>query len=203
MPTGPLNILMISGSPDARSACSRLLHHIAVVAGEHLSVTDAGVFTLPVFSGPATTASSQLLQPLLNALKMADAVVLANPEHNDSISTYLKNILDHSSIPYDCNHWLAKPAGIICCAEHSKQSNCARDELLRVLRYIGADVDTKDTIWVGRARTLFDAEGLLVDPTVKLQLNQLIDKLTTKIAARQAIRHQPPDTGIPLWNSWY
>ncbi len=203
MQNGPLTILLLSGSPDSSSSCSRLLQHIKLIAGEQVLLIDAGRLALPVFSGSSTAGNSKLLKPLFSALKKADAVLLANPEHNDSISTYLKNILDHTSIPYDCNHWLAKPAGLICSAEHSKPSNCARDEILRLLRYIGADDDTTDAIWVGRARSLFDANGLLVEPTIKKQLQQLLDQLTAKIASRRAVRPQPPEYGIPLWNSWY
>ncbi len=203
MQKGPFNILLLSGSPDKSSACTRLLQHVRTHAGEQFVMTDAGILSLPVFNGSLTAGTSKALEPLFAALRQADAVLLANPEHNDSVSTYLKNILDHTSIPYGCNHWLAKPAAVICSAEHSKYSSCARDELFRLLRCIGADVDVADTLLVGRARCLFDAKGELVDAVVHKQLQQLLSQLSLKISARLAIRHLPPDPGIPLWNSWY
>lgn len=203
MNKGPFKVMLLSGSPDQTNACNRLLQHLKTSRMVSIELVDAGVAGLPVFTGTINTGILRQLHPIFTALKQADAVLLIYPEQNGSVSTYLKNLIDHTSIPYGCNYWLSKPVAAVCCAEHSRLSPYVLDDLLRLLRFIGADIELQDTIAVARARTLFNADGVLVDKTLHSQLQQLLQQLIDKVSARMAVRHPAPDLGIPLWNSWY
>jgi chromate reductase len=106
----------------------------------------------------------------------ADALLIATPEYNSSISGCLKNAID----------WLSrspkqplarKPAAIMGASTGNFGTARAQLHLRQVLAHVGALPLGKPDVLVARAEITFDAEGNLVDEAARVYLRQLLEAL--------------------------
>lgn len=106
-----LKILGLSGSHRAGSTNTQLLQVAGRVApaGVELSVYDYR--DVPLYSGDLEIPES--VTRLTNAIQAADAVIIATPEYNYSISGVLKNAIDWASRPAYASVFRGKPTGIL------------------------------------------------------------------------------------------
>lgn len=197
------NVFLLGGSPDKDSYSSHLLAQIAATYHEQIDVVACAQLQLPIFSNERNyrkCPQSTLLEQLIDN---ADAVVIASPTHNDTISCYLKNIIDHTSIPRGSNYWYQKPVAVISFVDHLHSSEKAHDDLVHLLQYIGADVCVEPSISFCRSRNILGCDGQIMADLDKQQVAHLMDNLLRKVAMHQATTHRKPEHEIPLWNSWY
>jgi chromate reductase, NAD(P)H dehydrogenase (quinone) len=111
------------------------------------------------------------------AVASADAVLIATPEYNHSIPGSLKNALDWASRPFAANAFRGKPVAVIGSSTGLFGAVWAQAEVRKVLTAMGARVADVE-IAVGQAAEKFDADGRLVDDTVREQLADAIALLT-------------------------
>jgi FMN reductase len=93
----PLRVLAVSGSLGKNSAVRALLRLVAEelrAAGAHVDVLDLADEPLPLFN--PDTAYLTLEYPAWKArVEEADVLLLATPDYHGSISSTLKNFLEH------------------------------------------------------------------------------------------------------------
>lgn len=198
-----LNIFLLAGSPDGECCSSYLLTQIAAGYQDKINAISCAPVQLPIFNNDRKYRKCPQSGELEQLITKADAVVIASPSHNDTISSYLKNIIDHTSMPRGSNFWYQKPVGVISFTENMHNSARARDDLIHLLQYIGADVCTEPAINFCRFHNLLGCDGQALDTLDKRLVSNLMDNLLLKAAAHKAIRYCKPEHEIPLWNSWY
>ena len=97
MPESPLNVLAVIGSLHGDSATRVVVNHIVErLRAEHCSVDvlDLGKELLPLYN--PDSAEDQPAFPALQArVDRADAFLLGTPDYHGSISSAMKNFLDH------------------------------------------------------------------------------------------------------------
>lgn len=197
------NVFLLGGSPDEDCYSSHLLTQIAASYHDQINVMACATLQLPIFNNDRDyrkCPQSELLEQLIS---QADAVVIASPSHNDTISCYLKNIIDHTSMPRGSNFWYQKPVAVISFVEHLHNSTRSRDDLIHLLQYVGADVCTEPSISFCRSRNILGSDGQILATRDKILVSNLMDNVLLKAAAHKATRYSKPDHEIPLWNSWY
>ncbi len=197
------NVFLLGGSPDEDCFSSHLLTQIAASYRDKVNFIACAALQLPIFSNDKDyrkCPQAELLEQLINK---ADAVVIASPSHNDTISCYLKNIIDHTSMPRGSNYWYQKPVAVISFVEHMHHTERSRDDLIHLLQYIGADVCTEPRISFCRHRNILGSDGQILAALDKALVSHLMDNVLLKAAAHKETRYQKPGYEIPLWNSWY
>lgn len=93
----PLQVLCVIGSAARNSATHTVVGQIARrlgVLGSGVDVFDPAEEPLPLFNPESAHLSSQFLD-LRNRVERADAYVFGTPDYHGSISSTLKNFLDH------------------------------------------------------------------------------------------------------------
>lgn len=132
--------------------------------------------------GPRAPAPVRALR---ESIAHADALLIATPEYNGSLPGALKNALDWASRPYPDNVLKAKPAAVVGASTGLFGAVWAQAEARKVLEISGADV-VEEELPVGRADTVFDEHGDLMDPQLCSRLAKLLDGLLDRVTARHA-----------------
>jgi chromate reductase, NAD(P)H dehydrogenase (quinone) len=171
-------ILGVSGSLRHGSHNTALLRAAARVlpAGVGLVRFD-GLADIPPFDEdhdrePAVAS----VRRLRDAIRSADALLIATPEYNASIPGQLKNALDWASRPFATNALRGKPVAVIGASTGPFGAVWAQAELRKVLRTIGARVVERE-LAIGAAQEAFDPAGRLLDRSDFEALGEIVHEL--------------------------
>jgi chromate reductase len=120
------------------------------------------------------------VEALRQAMRGADAVVLATPEYNHSIPGVLKNALDWASRPAGQSALTGKPAVVIGASTGMFGAVWAQAETRKVLGALGARV-VEGELPVARAADLFRNGSLELPPDQSEQLEELLAELVSEV----------------------
>lgn len=173
--------LAISGSLRQGSYNRRLLQNakrISIEAGAQATELDLKSLDLPIFDQDIQDAGvPESVTQLKAAVEACDALLIASPEYNYSVSSALKNALDWGSRLG--NSWQGKTAVIMSVS--NGQYGGVRG--LLHLRQILVDLDVlvlpKPMIQIRNGPTAFTPAGDLVDTKSMEKLEELIQKTFT------------------------
>lgn len=169
----PLHILGISGSLRKKSYNTALLRAAADLLPPSMTLEIFDLVSLPIFHPDFEKPFPEPVTAFRAKLAQADALLIATPEYNSSISGALKNALDWASRPPDqpLNH---KPVAIMGASTGNFGTVRAQLQLRQVLTHVGALPLSKPEVLVARAEQSFDAEGHLIDPNACGFLHDLL-----------------------------
>ena len=168
-------VLGLSGSLREDSHNTRLLH----AAGELLPpeaslVRFSDLKAIPPYDPDEDSGERPApVLHLMEAVRAADAVLVATPEYNHSIPGQLKNALDWLSRPLASSPLREKPAAVIGASTGMFGAVWAQAEARKVLGAIGARVVDRELPVASADEAL--AEGL--DPELERQLAAIIGEL--------------------------
>ena len=91
----------------------------------------------------------------------------------------LKNALDWASRPFGLSELVGKPVAVVGASASPFGATWAQAELRKVLAASGADV-LGEGVAVGKAATRFDETGTLVDESIRIELEGVVDALVTR-----------------------
>jgi chromate reductase len=184
---GMISILGIPGTANPRSLNVDLLGNAAREAPGEVLLTiylDEGLWELPPFE-PGAMPTAEVLR-LREAVRGADAIVLATPEYNGSLPGGLKNAIDWISAarPGEAAPLDDKPAAVIGADRGRFGCDWAVADARKVLEVAGARV-LPAGLAIPRAGDAFEDDGELVQGEYRAQLGALMELLT--LEARAAI----------------
>ncbi len=170
-------VLALSGSLRADSWNTTLLR----AAGELLPVGAELVLheslkVIPPFDEDDESDPHGAVHALREAVRGADAVLIATPEYNHSIPGQLKNAVDWLSRPSADAALRGVPAAVIGSSTGLFGAVWAQAELRKVLGAAGAQVLDLE-LPVGQAPQHFDGEGRLVTPELREALGAILTEL--------------------------
>jgi len=184
-----MRVLGISGSLRANSLNSALLRAAAerLPAGAEL-VPFERLAEIPPFdedaeAGPAPGAVRELRE----AMRAADAVLIATPEYNHSLPGQLKNALDWASRPAGQSALSGKPAAAIGASKSMFGGVWAQAELRKVLAAMGGRV-VEAELPVAQAHEHLVEGRLELTPEQDERLDEILAEL---VAAAEAEALEP------------
>ncbi|NRF67725.1 NAD(P)H-dependent oxidoreductase [Aquincola sp. S2] len=122
-----------------------------------------------------------------DAVRHADAVLIASPEYNFSIPGGLKNALDWlSRLPEQ--PFKGKPVAIMGAATGPVGTARMQYDLRRVLQFLDAEVLQKPEIFIAHAATKVNADGRLVDETTRRFIGDQMRALVELTARTRSAR---------------
>lgn len=175
-----MHILGMSGSLRAASVNTGLLQAAAKIlpAGVHLSIQTCA--HVPLYNEDLDKPPKPAGVVELNAaIVRCDALLLATPEYNHSLSGVLKNALDWVSRPAFASVLVGKPAGILSASKSFVGGARAQLHLRQILDSTLAPVFPHPDVLVGTALDKIGSDGVVNDPDT---LNYLGDYLTKFVA---------------------
>lgn len=171
-----MHILGISGSPRRGSAAANLLRAVASIGDNRVTVTIyESLIELPHFSPELDIEPApERIAELRRQLRDADAIIICTPEYAFSMPSVLKNALEWSVSSGELN---TKPTATISTSPLYGGGELAHQELLMVLKTVGAKIPEDGSVTVRNTRKRITAEGTIVDPELERELHVLLEGL--------------------------
>jgi chromate reductase, NAD(P)H dehydrogenase (quinone) len=190
-----MHILGLCGSLRAGSLNRRLLEAArrSLPDGATLETSDH-VGALPLFDEDLEVEPlPDAVQRFNAAIRTSDAILVASPEYNGSLTGPLKNALDWASRPGGAAVLDGTPLAVVGASPSRFGAAWAQAETRRIADRIGARVVPFE-LPVARAADAFTADGDLRDPELARRLERIMSALvdlargrtdTTRLAAEE------------------
>ncbi|MBN2005646.1 MAG: NAD(P)H-dependent oxidoreductase [Anaerolineae bacterium] len=172
----PLRVLGISGSLRKASYNTALLRVAAELATPEMALEIFDLSALPMFNQDLETPFPEAVAEFRARLAQSDAVLIATPEYNSSVSSALKNAIDWASRPPE-QPLKGKPIAVMGATTGNFGTVRAQSHLRQILTHVGALPLGKPEVLVARAEQAFDGAGKLVDETAREFLKELLAAL--------------------------
>ncbi len=171
-------ILALSGSLRRGSYNTALLRAAAEAAPAGCAVEVRTLADIPLYDDDVRTREGfpPPVADLRDAVRAADALLIATPEYNYSFSGVIKNAVDWISRPPD-QPFAGRPVAVVSASPGITGGIRAQWALKPVLAALGARVLFRPELAVGDARAKFDEAGRLVDAETRTRLAALLEAL--------------------------
>lgn len=185
-----MKILAFSGSTRADSCNKKLVLEAAEIArkmGATVTVIDLKDFLIPLYDADLEAKQGMPSQAkrLRQMMVGSDAVIIASPEYNASISAVLKNVLDwtsRSNGSYSADAYEGKKFAIMSASPGQGGGARGLVHVRAIIEAIGGNVIQKQ-VSIPNAYKAFDAKGRLENASIKQELQQEIQQLLqTKVS---------------------
>jgi chromate reductase, NAD(P)H dehydrogenase (quinone) len=175
--TTSIHVLGISGSLRRASWNTGLLHAAGDLLPEGMSLEIADLAAIPLFNQDHDgLAAPEAVKHFRARIRAADALLIATPEYNGSITGVLKNAIDWASRPISDSPLSGKPLAIMGAGG---VSGTIRAQL--ALRQLSAAINTliinRPQVQIMRSWDKFDAEGQLTDEQSRQEIRALLEAL--------------------------
>lgn len=173
-----MRVLGLSGSLRRDSLNSALLRAAAerLPAGAELVEFDSLREVSPYDEDVETAGTPVVVEELRDAIRNADAVLIATPEYNSSIPGQLKNALDWVSRPAGKSALTGKPAAVVGASTGMFGAVWAQAELRKILGAMGGRVIEAE-LPVGHAKDLLVGNRLELSPEQAEHLEEILAEL--------------------------
>ncbi|MBS0648092.1 MAG: NAD(P)H-dependent oxidoreductase [Verrucomicrobia bacterium] len=176
-------VLAFAGSTRAGSYNQKLVLEAADIArkmGATVTVIDFKDFPMPLYDTALEEKGMPAQAKRLRQLMIqSDAIIIASPEHNASISATLKNALDWTSRnagSYSAEAYQGKKFAIMSASPGKGGGARGLVHLRAIIEAVGGDVMAKQ-VSVPTAHQAFDAKGKLESASLTQELQQEIQQL--------------------------
>ena len=170
-----MEILAISGSYRKGSFNLALLEEAKRSTPENSSLEIFDISKFPLYNRDIERNAPLAVLTFKEKIRAADAILIATPEFNYSVSATLKNAIEWGNRPD--NSWEGKPAAIMSAS--SRVRGGVRSQMH--LRHIMVDLNmyplNEPELFLGNAREAFDENMRLTDEHARLALIKLLQNL--------------------------
>lgn len=183
-------ILVFAGSARRDSLnkkLARVAAQFAREAGAEATFVDLDDYPIPLYHGDLEAASGmpENARKLRGIFLAHDALIIASPENNSSMSSLLKNTIDWLSRDVEDGKgdssglapWRGKVAGLMAASPGGFGGIRALPHLRQILAALGVTV-LGTQVAVPRAHEAFAADGSLADERVAKSLRSLAEAVT-------------------------
>lgn len=176
MDNKPFRILALAGSLRQGSYNRGLLRAAEELAPEWVEVQFFDIGTLPFFNEDLEAAGDpEVVRRFKEAIRAANAVLIATPEYNGAVPGVLANAMDWASRPTGRSVLRNKPVAVMGAVLGRSGSANAQAALRGVLSRVGAVVVPDPQVLVPQASRLFDEQVNLRDEATREEIRQLIE----------------------------
>jgi chromate reductase len=173
-----VKILGIAGSLRRGSYNRALMRAAGELLPEGVELVEYDVAELPFYDGDVEAAGDpEPVVALKEAIRSADALLIATPEYNRGVPGVLKNAIDWASRPALASPLTNKPVAIMGASTGRGGTARAQEQLRAALEFSRANVLEQPEVLVPEAYMRFDEHGELVDGGVRAELAELLDTL--------------------------
>ena len=173
----PLHILAFSGSLRKASLNTALLREAAALLPDGVTLEIFDLSPIPLYNGDVEAAGvPEAVRQFKAKIAEADALLVACPEYNYSVTGVLKNALDWASRPAKDSPLHGKPLAMLGAGGQSGTMR-AQFHLRQMLVHSNVLVLNKPEVYIQRAFEKFDAEDRLKDEALREQVRHLVAAL--------------------------
>ncbi len=175
-------IAVVVGSIRKESINRKLAKALIKLAPKDLECELVRIDDLPVFNQDHDQDPPQQVARVKAQIVAANAILFVTPEHNRSLPTALKNVLDWVSRPYGKNLWAGKPAGVVGASVGAVGTAVAQAHLRAVLGYLDVPTLGQPEVYVQFTKDLIDDDGNVSNDGTRKFLQSFVDRYAAWIA---------------------
>lgn len=177
-------VLLFSGSTRKDSYNRKLIAEAACITktlGASSTLIDLKEYPMPFYDGDVESGSGmpENAKRLRQLMIQSNVIVIASPEYNSSVSAVLKNALDWTSRGESGGSsrdaYKGKKFVLLSASPGSLGGKRGLAQLRVIIEAIGGTVLTKQ-LSVPNASKAFDENGMLLDPKIKQELQELLSE---------------------------
>ena len=173
-----MRILGIAGSLRSASYNRALLRAARELAPAGAEIVDFDLRELPFYDGDVEAAGDpEAVAAFKDAIRAADALLIATPEYNHGLPGALKNAIDWASRPALASPLAGKPVAIMGASTGRGGTARAQQQLREALEFPRAVVLDEPQVLVPEAFMRFNEHGELVDEETRSSIAELLDSL--------------------------
>ena len=174
-----INVVAFAGSLRQESYNRALLRAAQESAPESMSIDTFDLSPIPLYNYDVEQQGDpEPVQEFKDAIRKADALLIATPEYQHGIPGVLKNALDWASRPPKQSPLQGKPAAIMGATPGMTGTARAQTQLRQTLVYNSMYAVMSPEVLVADAKEKFDEELRLIDKETKEFIRQLLENLT-------------------------
>lgn len=178
-----MKILALSGSLRKGSYNTALIQAAKELAPKDMEITFFDISTLPLYNQDLDEEFPVSAQALKDAVTVSDALIIATPEFNRSLSGSLKNALDWGSRPWGNNSFAGKSVLVVGASTGTIGTAVAQQHLKQILLFLDMKVMGQPEFYLGGASQKFDERGTLTDEETRKYLAEALTALKEYITA--------------------
>jgi len=175
-----VRILGIAGSLRSGSYNRALIRAARELAPPGVEVVEHDLRGLPFYDGDVEAAGDPAsVTAFKDAIRSANALLIATPEYNRGVPGVLKNAIDWASRPPLGSPLADKPVAIMGASTGLGGTARAQEQLRSALEFPRAKVLSSPEVLVPEAYLRFDEQGNLVDEEARAAISTLLDALVS------------------------
>ena len=183
--TETIHVLGIPGSLRDESYNRALLEAARRVAGDTMEITIHDIGDIPHYDADLEALGDPApVTEFKEAIRAADALLIATPEYQHGMPGVLKNALDWGSRPPSDAPLTGKPTAVMGATPGSFGTARAQEDLRQVLVYNDCPMVTSPEVLVADAADKVDDTGAFQDEATLDFVRQLLDELAGLVAVR-------------------
>jgi len=197
LPYRPMHVMALSGSARKGSYNTALLRACRELAPAGMAIDIYDYSDIPPYNEDVRQQGyPDPAARFREAVRAADALVIASPEYNRSVPGMLKNAIDWASRRPD-QPFHRKPIAIMGASNGALGAALANYHLRQIFVYMDARVLNGAEVMIGQAGSKFDGDGRLVDePTREFvashlrRLADLVEETGDRLNRQDALSRQ-------------
>jgi NAD(P)H-dependent FMN reductase len=174
-------VAVIVGSIRRESINLKLAKALVKLAPKELQCEFVRIDDLPVFNQDHDQNPPEPVHRVKSQITVANALLFVTPEHNRSLPTALKNVLDWVSRPYGQSRWPRKPAAIAGASVGATGTAVAQSHLRGVLGYLDIPTLGQPEVYIHFTQGLVDNDDQIVNEGTRKFLQSFMDRYATWI----------------------
>ncbi|NPU25231.1 NADPH-dependent FMN reductase [Bradyrhizobium denitrificans] len=167
-------VAIIVGSIRKESINLKLAKALVKLAPNDFDCDFIRIDDLPVYNQDLDQSPPEAVSRTKSQIAAAKALLFVTPEHNRSLPTALKNVLDWVSRPYGKNLWAGKPAGIAGASIGAIGTAVAQAHLRSVLGYLDVPTLGQPEVYIHFSQGLVDEDGNITNESTKSLLQNFV-----------------------------
>jgi chromate reductase, NAD(P)H dehydrogenase (quinone) len=175
--TSKVGILGMSGSGRKRSYNSALLEAAKQLLPPDATLDVVDISRLPLYNQDLEHDLPEAVNELKKKIRGADAILIATPEHNYSITAVLKNAIEWGNRPPRDASWSGKPAAIISASTGLRGGARAQLHLRQIMIDLNMHSINRPLLLVANAKDKFNENLQLTDEETLQTLREVLSSL--------------------------
>ena len=170
-------ILGMSGSGRKRSYNSALLEAAKQLLPPDATLDVVDISRLPLYNQDLEHDLPEAVKELKKKIRGADAILIATPEHNYSITAVLKNAIEWGNRPPRDASWSGKTAAIISASTGLRGGARAQLHLRQIMIDLNVHSINRPLLLVANAKDKFNENLKLTDGETLQTLREVLSSL--------------------------
>lgn len=174
-----LNILGFAGSLRKGSYNKAILRAAVELVPKGARLEAFDLEGIPPFNQDQENSMPEKVKEFKRKIRVADAILIATPEHNYSIPGVLKNAIDWASRPYGDNSFDGKPVAVMSASSGMLGGARAQYHLRQVFVFLNMYPLNRPEVFVTFAGQKIDEKGRLTDEPTREKIREMVEALVT------------------------